>query len=171
MRNYKHRYMNKKGLYKLDCYYENKIFGKFCHIRNIAQKMQNDRKRWKRFFIKKYGIGLILFALIPVIGLIFPILFGDGYIKGVYGLCKEGHFIKERGVTTTTHKETLSGGRVCPNKWLYDNRDTVIIYDYVNFIITFIIIAIVVFVVIYILIKVIKYEKIKGGKGKMDVQK
>ncbi|KMZ83203.1 hypothetical protein PVBG_06318, partial [Plasmodium vivax Brazil I] len=47
MKNYKDRYIKKKGLYKLDCYYENKLFGKINHIRDIAQKMHNDKKRWK----------------------------------------------------------------------------------------------------------------------------
>ncbi|KMZ88917.1 hypothetical protein PVBG_06292, partial [Plasmodium vivax Brazil I] len=76
MKGYKDRYMKKKGLSKLDCYYENKVFGKINHIRDIAEKMHNDKKRWKKFFLKKYGIVLMLFALIPAIGLIFPILFG-----------------------------------------------------------------------------------------------
>ncbi|KMZ82400.1 hypothetical protein PVIIG_05571 [Plasmodium vivax India VII] len=53
MKGYKDRYMKKKGLYKLDCYYENKLFGKINHIRDIAQKMHNDKKRWKKFFLKK----------------------------------------------------------------------------------------------------------------------
>ncbi|KMZ89848.1 hypothetical protein PVMG_06181, partial [Plasmodium vivax Mauritania I] len=38
MKNYKNRYMKKKGISKLDCYCENKVFEKFCHIRDIAEK-------------------------------------------------------------------------------------------------------------------------------------
>ncbi|KMZ98758.1 hypothetical protein PVNG_00552 [Plasmodium vivax North Korean] len=170
MKNYKDRYMKKKGLSKLDCYYENKLFGKFNHMCDIAEKVHNDKKRWKKFFLKKYGISLIIFSLIPALGLIFYILFGVGDKPGIYGLCKEDHFNKPGG-TITTHNDNEYDGAICPKKWLYDSKETITIFEYVNFIITFIIIAIVVFVVIYILIKVIKYEKIKGGKGKMDVQK
>ncbi|VUZ98032.1 Plasmodium exported protein, unknown function [Plasmodium vivax] len=55
MKNYKNRYMKKKGISKLDCYCENKVFEKFCHIRDIAEKVNYDKKRSKSFFFKKYG--------------------------------------------------------------------------------------------------------------------
>ncbi|KNA00883.1 hypothetical protein PVNG_06133 [Plasmodium vivax North Korean] len=164
MKNYKDRYMKKKGLSKLDCYYENKLFSKFCHIRDISERMQNDKKRWKKLFLKKYGICLIIFSLIPALGLIFHILFGIDGMPGIYGLCRGGHFKTVDGVTT--HKEKLKDGSVCPRKRFYDSKDTLTKFEYVNFIFTLIAITIVVFVVFYILIKVIKYENIKSGKGK-----
>ncbi|SCA83360.1 Protein of unknown function, putative [Plasmodium vivax] len=108
MKNYKDRYMNKKGLSKLDCYYENKLFNKFNHMCDIAEKMRNNKKRLKRFFLKKYGIGLIIFALLPSLGLIFHIFFGVGENPGIYGICQESHFDKDAG-KITKHKDLVSG--------------------------------------------------------------
>ncbi|KNA00904.1 hypothetical protein PVNG_05831 [Plasmodium vivax North Korean] len=93
MKNYKNRYRKKKGLSKLDCYYENKVFRKFKNMCDIAEKVHDDKKSWKRFFLKKYGIGLIIFTLLPTIGLIFPILFGIGNGRhGIIEQCPKEHF-------------------------------------------------------------------------------
>ncbi|VUZ99797.1 Plasmodium exported protein, unknown function [Plasmodium vivax] len=45
---YKHRYAKKKGLSKLDCYYEKKIFDKIEDIDRLVEKMQNDKKTLKK---------------------------------------------------------------------------------------------------------------------------
>ncbi|KMZ76602.1 hypothetical protein PVIIG_05784, partial [Plasmodium vivax India VII] len=52
MKNYKHRYGEKNGLSKLECYCENKVFGKINHMCDIAEKMEKNKKRWKKFFLK-----------------------------------------------------------------------------------------------------------------------
>ncbi|KMZ92302.1 hypothetical protein PVMG_03657 [Plasmodium vivax Mauritania I] len=170
MKNYKHRYGKKKGLSKLDCYYENKVFGKFNNICDIGKKMQYDEKRSKSFFVKKYGIGLILFALIPTLGLIFPILFGDFYkMPGIFGLCPsrngEGSHFNDKG----SHKNSGEYAS-CSKKWIYDNENTINKFGEISCIFSFIMIAIVFLVLFYIFIKIIKYEKIKAGKGKMNVK-
>ncbi|KMZ96374.1 hypothetical protein PVNG_06151 [Plasmodium vivax North Korean] len=171
MKNYKNRYMKKKGLSKLDCYYENKVFGKFCHICDIAEKMNYDKKRSKSFFLKKYGIAFFLFALIPALGLIFPILFGFRDYKGVLGLCPGGtgngsHWDAD----ANKHKEAPDIIKNCSRKWMYDNKDTIEKFGNVSYIFSFIMITIVILLIIYMFIKVIKYEKIKAGKGKMNIK-
>ncbi|VUZ99764.1 Plasmodium exported protein, unknown function [Plasmodium vivax] len=167
MKNYKNRYMKKKGLSKLDCYYENKVFGKFCHIRDIAEKMNYDKKRSKKKFLKKYGLGLIIFALIPALGLMFPILFGVRNNPGILGLCRDGnneHINKSTG----EHKVNGDGIENCFRRPLYENKETLKIIGEVSYIFSFVMIAIVLLIVFYILLKIIKYEKIKAGKGKMN---
>ncbi|KMZ77104.1 hypothetical protein PVIIG_06289 [Plasmodium vivax India VII] len=122
MKNYKKRYMRKKGLSKLDCYYENKIFRKFNNICDIGKKMQYDENLSKKVFLKKYGLGLIIFALIPVLGFIFPILFGfSRKFPGILGPCPLDHF-KNSG--TGEHK-TDNGLQNCTTKWIEKKSDLI----------------------------------------------
>ncbi|KMZ87782.1 hypothetical protein PVBG_05034 [Plasmodium vivax Brazil I] len=160
---YKQRYSKKKGLAKLDCYCEKKVFDKFNNMCDIAEKLKNNTMRAKKKILKKYGIGLIIFALIPAIGLIFPTLFGDGHMKDIYGLCKEDHYSDPKDFNT--HK-TDSTYKDCTTKWIYEDQGVLDKIHYANMIFSFIMIIIVVSVIIYILIKFIKYEKIKYGKNK-----
>ncbi|SCA82120.1 Protein of unknown function, putative, partial [Plasmodium vivax] len=170
MKNYKKRYMKKRGLSKLDCYYENKVFDKFNQICDIGKKMKYDEKRSKKFFLKKYGIGLIIFALIPALGLIFPILFGIRRgMPGILGECPNEATGDNHFESNGTHKDSgqFAG---CHRIWIYDYERTIKIFGIVSYIFSFIMVAIVLLVVFYILIKVIKYEKLKAGKGKMSVK-
>ncbi|VUZ96671.1 Plasmodium exported protein, unknown function [Plasmodium vivax] len=163
MKNYKRRYGKKKGLSRLDCYYENKVFRKINHICDVAEKLQYDKKRSKRFFFKKYGIGLIIFALIPALGLIFPMLFGiNDKTEGILGYCPRDH------IESGSHK-TNDSFATCGTKWIYKNRETIENVGYSIKIFSFIMIIIVIIFIIYILIKVIKYEKLKAGKGKLNI--
>ncbi|VUZ99885.1 Plasmodium exported protein, unknown function [Plasmodium vivax] len=161
MRNYKDRYMKKKGISKLDCYYENKLFRKFCDISDIGKKMQYEKKRSKKFFYIKYCIGLIIFALIPTLGFISPILFGIGKHSGRYSLCDKAHFNSNTGA----HSENGEAAK-CDSLWLYKEDATLKCISYIPSIYSFITIIIVVFVVFYMLIKIMKYEDIKAGKKK-----
>ncbi|SCA81890.1 Plasmodium exported protein, unknown function, partial [Plasmodium vivax] len=154
MKNYKERYKKKKGLSKLDCYCENKIFGKFNHICDIAEKMEKNKKSSKKFFLKKYGIGLIIFALIPALGLIYPILFGlKSFGSGILDLCFT------TGDSHTCGKAHLGIGQ----EQLKNMGDIPLAYSFIT-------LVIVLLFIIYILIKVIKYEKIKSGKRKMNIK-
>ncbi|SCA83470.1 Plasmodium exported protein, unknown function, partial [Plasmodium vivax] len=165
MKNYKNRYIKKRGLSKLDCYYENKVFDKFNQICDIGKKMKYDEKRSKKFFLKKYGIGLILFALIPVLGFIFPILFGfSRKMPGILGPCTNDHFYENND---GKHKNSL-GYQNCSSEWIEKQHTLIQNLECANFIFTIIMVSIVILFIIYILIKVIKYEKIKAGKGKMN---
>ncbi|VUZ98033.1 Plasmodium exported protein, unknown function [Plasmodium vivax] len=154
---YKHRYAKKKGLSKLDCYYENKIFKKIDNIYNLADKMGNDKKGFKKKILKKYGIGFIILTLIPALGLIYYILFGlDKDLRGAIELCRDtGHYTGE------THQ---NNGCAALDTKLW--KSTLINIEISNFIFIFITITIILLFFIYILTKVIKYEKLKAGKGK-----
>ncbi|KMZ77135.1 hypothetical protein PVIIG_05345 [Plasmodium vivax India VII] len=168
LKSYKNRYSKKRGLKKLDCYYENKVFNKYLHMRDIAEKMKNDKKRSK-FFLKKYGIGLFLLSLLPVIGLIHPILFGLGHsYPGILGACEEGH------IDTSTYAHKPGNGdtdevSTCIKKWIYDYRGSINYTGLAYMLVSLIIVSIVLFVVIYVLVKLIKYQRLKAGRGKMNI--
>ncbi|SCA81737.1 Plasmodium exported protein, unknown function, partial [Plasmodium vivax] len=156
MKNYKRRYGKKKGLSKLDCYYENKVFRKINHICDIAEKMHNDKKRFKKIFLKKYGTVLIFLSIIPALGFIFPILFGDKDLGGgILDYCLENHTTEPNKCTCTSYY-----------KW-YDHKTTIQIIGYFSYLFFSTFGVIVSLVFIYILIKVVKYERLKAGKGKI----
>ncbi|KNA02170.1 hypothetical protein PVNG_05511 [Plasmodium vivax North Korean] len=75
-KDYERRYSNKKGLAKLECYCEKKIFDKIDHIHVLAKSMRNDRNSFRKVIDKKYGMIFILLCLFPFIGLILPLLSG-----------------------------------------------------------------------------------------------
>ncbi|SCA81882.1 Plasmodium exported protein, unknown function, partial [Plasmodium vivax] len=160
MKNYKKRYMKKKGLSKLDCYCENKVFRKFNNICDIGTKMQYDEKRANKFFLKKYGIGIILFALLPAIGLIFPIIFGiSNGSRGLIDYCLD----QKHGTSDPSHHS-------CTKIGLTGYKDIIDQVSYAPLLFSFIMISIVILFIIYILIKVVKYERLKAGKGKMSIK-
>ncbi|KMZ77127.1 hypothetical protein PVIIG_05337 [Plasmodium vivax India VII] len=73
-KNYKKRYSKKSGLAKLDCYYENIVFDKIDNIFKLAERTKNDKKYFKRKIRNKYIIPFIIFGLLPILGLILPII-------------------------------------------------------------------------------------------------
>ncbi|KMZ95123.1 hypothetical protein PVMG_05952 [Plasmodium vivax Mauritania I] len=163
MKNYKDRYAKKKGISKLDCYCEKKVFDKFLHIKELSEKVHNDKKRFKKIFLKKYGIGLIFFALIPALGFIYPILFGieEWKLDGVFPFCKtDGH---------TKAKAHLSPTKECPKWHDFQLEEPMKYINPLNSIFSFTMITIILTFLIYIIIKLIKYEKLKAGKGKMNL--
>ncbi|KMZ83305.1 hypothetical protein PVBG_06152 [Plasmodium vivax Brazil I] len=160
---YKHRYAKKKGLSKLDCYYEKKVFDKIDYIYDLAKKMRNDKKSFKKKIYNKFAIPLFVFALLPLLGIIFPILF-----EGKFG---------ERLIPWTRHKcPTYPTSRkdgncgLCPKGYyhLFTGKYSFSISYCFNAIISCILIFMVITVIFYTLIKVIKYEALKAGKGKMN---
>ncbi|CAG9485372.1 unnamed protein product [Plasmodium vivax] len=169
LKSYKKRYSKKRGLKKLDCYYENKLFNKFLHLYDIAQKIKNEKKRSKYFFFKKYDIVLFLLSLLPVIGLIHPILFGLSHkYPGILGACEESHI----ETNCNAHKlgtQEYYGLMNCPKKWMYDYRGSIDYTGLAYMIVSLIIVSVVLFVVIYILLKLIKYQRLKSGRGKMNI--
>ncbi|KNA02239.1 hypothetical protein PVNG_04470 [Plasmodium vivax North Korean] len=159
MKNYKRRYEKKKGLSKLDCYCEKKVFDNMNYIEMLSNKMRSDKKGFKKYIYEKFGISFIILTLIPAVGLIYYILFGCGKgLRGVFLLCgKDNHY------TSQQHTESE-----CKNLDKYIWQTTLENIEIFNFIFSFTIITICLLFFIYILIKVIKYEKIKAGKGKMN---
>ncbi|KMZ96052.1 hypothetical protein PVNG_05941 [Plasmodium vivax North Korean] len=133
-KNFKNTYEKKKGLEKLDCYCEKKIFNNIDKIYKLAGNGNYDKKTFKNIIIKKYGYKIIFFSLFSLLGLIVPIL--------VWA---------KVGVIPSKLKSTL------------DN----LIPD-VNYAFFIPYCTIFLLTIFYIFIKVVKYEKLKAGKGKMN---
>ncbi|KMZ79365.1 hypothetical protein PVIIG_05996 [Plasmodium vivax India VII] len=155
-KNYKKRYSKKSGLAKIDCYIENIVFDKFDKIRDVGNKWNNDKMLLKKKIKKEYGTFLILFALLPCLGLIFHILFGNEKIgRGIIKICLG---------TRETHRQAFDQ---CDGIHDLISKDTLYHISYANSVFSFLMTIIVIFFFIYILVKVIKYERLKEGKSKM----
>ncbi|KMZ95075.1 hypothetical protein PVMG_05602 [Plasmodium vivax Mauritania I] len=64
------KYSKKKGLTKLDCYCEKKIFDKIEGIRLLAKNMKDDKKCFKNVS-KRYGLPFVLsFIFVFTVGII-----------------------------------------------------------------------------------------------------
>ncbi|KMZ88757.1 Protein of unknown function, putative [Plasmodium vivax] len=164
MKNYKRRYEKKKGLYKLDCYCEKKVFDKLNYIYTFSDKMKNDKKGFKNKIRKKYGIGLIILSLIPALGLMYYILFGyNKDLPGAIALCRNNnHYGSEDG----KHKTSPACALLRRDEWDQTLGDI----GLANAVFSFTMITIVVLFFIYIFIKVIKYKKLKAGRDKMSLK-
>ncbi|KMZ95138.1 hypothetical protein PVMG_06005 [Plasmodium vivax Mauritania I] len=87
------KYNKKKGLAKLDCYCEKKIFAKIDDICEFARKTKNEKKRFKKIG-KKYGLPYCLSVLYIFIALIITIIDISGekwlnFLKGIPGILYE----------------------------------------------------------------------------------
>ncbi|KNA00999.1 hypothetical protein PVNG_03106 [Plasmodium vivax North Korean] len=173
---YKYRYDKKKGLAKLDCYCEKKVFDKIENMYDLAEKYVGDKKSYKKEMYRKYGKVLFTFALLPLLGLVIPVVFGRHNpltVKWCLTNClykHDGSNVKNRN----NYDNNLETARNTHNeKGIFMasiDRDTWNIIIAVNSVITYLLIIIFLIVIIYILIKVIKYEKLKSYKGKMSVK-
>ncbi|KMZ95182.1 hypothetical protein PVMG_05100, partial [Plasmodium vivax Mauritania I] len=100
--------------------------------------MQNDKKKFKKKIYNKFGYRLILFAISPIFVVIFPILFNKNSPHD------PGKFIKSS--LSSTEFDIISS---------------------FNALFFFALFIIVLTVIIYILVKVVKYERLKEGKGRI----
>ncbi|KMZ94658.1 hypothetical protein PVMG_02547 [Plasmodium vivax Mauritania I] len=165
-KDYNNRYIRKKGIAKLDCYYEKKVFDLIDEIYALSRKMNNSKKALKKKMYKKFGYRHIFFSSLPLFGLILHVLFSKfgPFTKYCPSDCSNKH-----GVTNP--KETIP--KIHQAKQLtFAAIDTttlkiiVILHD-----LLFIILSIsAITVTIYTLIKIIKYERLKSGKGKMNMK-
>ncbi|KMZ94648.1 hypothetical protein PVMG_02537 [Plasmodium vivax Mauritania I] len=156
MKGYNNRYSKKKGMAKLDCYCEKKIFDKIDYINKIAEKLENNKKSYKKNICNKFVFKFILFAFSPLLGLIFPILFkGESENDAIIIWCKDGH-------------EGDEPCRFFPV--IHAPEDVAFAVKYINHVIFYLLLTIVIFVIIYSFIKLLKYEKLKAGKGKMKAK-
>ncbi|KMZ76769.1 hypothetical protein PVIIG_05850 [Plasmodium vivax India VII] len=148
MKDYEKRYRKMKGISKLDCYCEKRVFDKINNLCDFGEKMQNK----KRF--KKYGIVLTLIALIPAVGLIFPILFGvENLWAGTIDYCVHD-----------SHKVDASPHSGCNKLVLTNCKDILDSFGKANGLIFSFIGAIIFLLCIYILIKIIKYNRMSGRR-------
>ncbi|KMZ89630.1 hypothetical protein PVMG_06133 [Plasmodium vivax Mauritania I] len=164
MKNYKDRYSKKKGLSKLDCYWEKKLFDQICYIDNLTEKMKNNKKSLKKKLIKKYGYALIIISLVPVILGIWPMIH-NRYFSLLPKICFQNCGYDHKDI----HSDK-KGHDVFNYTELPITRTTWDILTYLNSVILWLSIFVVLSLVIYIFLKVIKYEKLRRGKGKMNVK-
>ncbi|VUZ99458.1 Plasmodium exported protein, unknown function [Plasmodium vivax] len=151
---YKNRHSKKKGLAKLDCYCEKKIFNKIDEIYELSRSMQNDEKNFKKNIYHKFGYRLILFALFPILGVIVPILFKR---NGPFS-----NWCASECADTSTHKHNDGSYYKSPfSKAQWES------FFYIHMVLSFTLIIVVLTVIIYTLVKVVKYERLKAGKGKI----
>ncbi|SCA83713.1 Protein of unknown function, putative, partial [Plasmodium vivax] len=156
MKGYNKRYYKKKGLAKLDCYYEKKIFDKIDYINKLAEKLENNKKSYKKKILRKFVFKFILFAFLPLLGLIFPILFGgEDNDNPIISWCKETHSSSQRCKFSPV---------------VHGKQEAYDAVYYVNHVISYLLLTTVIFDIIYAFVKLIKYEKIKAGKGKMKAK-
>ncbi|KMZ94929.1 hypothetical protein PVMG_06045 [Plasmodium vivax Mauritania I] len=86
------KYNKKKGLAKLDCYCEKKIFDKLDNICDLAKRV-NDKKKTYKKVLKKYGLPIVLSGLFVLIA---AIIFALESFKVPYcNICNEGGHFKE----------------------------------------------------------------------------
>ncbi|KMZ83374.1 hypothetical protein PVBG_06230 [Plasmodium vivax Brazil I] len=155
MKNYKHRYEKKKGVSKLDCYCEKKIFDNINYINDLSEKLHNNKKLYNNIILKKYVIRFILLSSFPMLGIIIPILFVGDKGEQVIPHC-----------FAINHDAYAKGGKSCTLPNISGNIIGPIVFF--NTLIFYILSIINILLVIYTFIKYIKYEKIKCGKGKMN---
>ncbi|SCA83488.1 Plasmodium exported protein, unknown function [Plasmodium vivax] len=157
---YKHRHAKKKGLSKLDCYYEKKIFDKIEDIDKLVEKMQNDKKSLKKKLYNKFGIRFILFSLVPFFGLIIPLVHYGYFVPTFecYADCSISSH-KPHG----THDNTISPqAPISKTTWKTITIANWFIYGVTAFI--------VLSIIIYIYIKFIKYQRLKACRSKMNIK-
>ncbi|CAI7717576.1 Plasmodium exported protein, unknown function [Plasmodium vivax] len=163
---YKNRYSKKKGLAKLDCYYEKKVFDKIDKIYELSRKMKNDKKAFKKEIYNKFGYRYIIFSLIPMLGIIFYIVFDkDGpFTNYCLSDCPKNH--GDTQASSDLAKAHANKGFTMvgfdSTAWRTIEVFHGLIFN--TFAATFII------WIVYTLIKIIKYERLKYGKGKMSAK-
>ncbi|KMZ99856.1 hypothetical protein PVNG_04133 [Plasmodium vivax North Korean] len=156
---YKNRYSKKKGLAKLDCYCEKILFDKFDYLHNIAQKKKNRRTSFMDKILNRYGYRLILLSLLPIVGLIFPVIFCNKEEKPTY----LAFFCAHEKHTENQYKDckaTQLPKSILPHLGVINYICVIMFY--------FIIPTIYLSMIIYGFIKVVKYERLKLGKDKMS---
>ncbi|VUZ93911.1 Plasmodium exported protein, unknown function [Plasmodium vivax] len=160
MKGYNRRYAKMKGLSKLDCYFEKKVFDKMDNIYEFARSMNNPKKSFKKKFFQKYRVRLILLILTLLLGLIFPMLFIDKH--QLIKIC--GYGCNKHDSTDTTNYNEQHAKTHFLSTIKSDTFDII-----ANAYAAIFCIACILYlsVIIYSLIKVVKYHKLKGGKGKI----
>ncbi|KMZ76711.1 hypothetical protein PVIIG_05710 [Plasmodium vivax India VII] len=164
-KDYNHRYNKKKGLAKLDCYYEKKVFDSIDEIYELSRKVNNSKKILKKKMYKKFGYRHIFFSLLPLFGLILHVLFSEigPFTKYCPSDCDEKHKISNKQEIAEIHQEAKL--KLAPINTV---TTQIIVILHTLFFVTLSISVIT--VTIYIFIKVIKYERLKSGKGKMNLK-
>ncbi|KNA02420.1 hypothetical protein PVNG_05041 [Plasmodium vivax North Korean] len=138
----KRDYSKMKGLKKLDCFCEERIFNAIENFDKTADNMKCSKKNFFKIIYKKYTSNIIIFCFFICFGNIIPIL------------------------NTIQYKMSKGGGY--GSFWNYIGIRNYYCEIYQNLLI--IIYIILILGSIYILIKIVKYDGIKAGKSKMKAK-
>ncbi|SCO70966.1 Plasmodium exported protein, unknown function, partial [Plasmodium vivax] len=164
-KDYNSRYDKKKGLAKLDCYYEKKVFDKIDEIYELSRKVNNSKKALKKKMYKKFGYRHIFISSLPLFGLILHVLFSENgpFKKYCPSDCGNNHNITSQTDIKKIH--TQAGLKLAK----LDTQTTgilLVLHDLLYIILSVSVIS----ATIFILIKIVKYERLKAGKGKMNMK-
>ncbi|VUZ93912.1 Plasmodium exported protein, unknown function [Plasmodium vivax] len=158
---YKGRYSKKKGLAKMDCYLERKMFDKIEYIDELAENIKNKKKSFINAIFNKYTIRFAIFALLPLIGIIIPKLCGK----------EESDIIPLCFIDCDKHKTAsynAEHAKKFHNISLTENDFGII--TYLNITLGYLLLAVLLIGIFYAFIKIVKYEKLKAGKGKLSMK-
>ncbi|KMZ83298.1 hypothetical protein PVBG_06145 [Plasmodium vivax Brazil I] len=143
LRSYKSRYSKKKGLKKIDCYYEKKLFSTINKLEKHKGKNNSSKNRIKRVLLTKYGLPYIILSLLPILLLVVPLREIPSKVKytpsGSFSLKKDNAIVKTPFINFNIDDTTLP----C-------------ILFYISITIFF-------SLAIYTYIKILKYQRIKAG--------
>ncbi|KMZ82379.1 hypothetical protein PVIIG_06293 [Plasmodium vivax India VII] len=171
MKDYKNRYAKKKGLAKWDCYYEKKVLNKINNMYEITDNIRNKNKLYNKKIYNKYVIRLILFGLLPFLGTIIPLFFSEynTYIKDwCVSDCRSKH---EDNDNTLNPVDQIQNVHDKKQRYLMQiNKATYEAINIVNEVFLCLSFFIVLLILLYVLLKIIKYARIKSGKGKMSIK-
>ncbi|KMZ85850.1 hypothetical protein PVBG_01360 [Plasmodium vivax Brazil I] len=73
-----HGYPNKKGLKRLDCLYEKKLFEEMYKLDKSAGNKKSKNSYFKKVFWKRYGLRFVIFSLILLFGIVTSIMCNFG---------------------------------------------------------------------------------------------
>ncbi|KMZ82837.1 hypothetical protein PVIIG_03652 [Plasmodium vivax India VII] len=139
------RLNKKKGLKKLDCYCENKIFNSMDKFDKHMENENSNKGIIKNILFKKFGLRNIFTFLFATSGIIFTVLNYIDVPKSSGGSQPDESYLKH----------------------ILGKNDNI---SHMFFALFFIVGIIIFLVSIYFLIKTIKYEGIKRGKRKMKTK-
>ncbi|SCA83688.1 Plasmodium exported protein, unknown function [Plasmodium vivax] len=139
-----HGYTNKKGLKRLDCHYEKKLFNEMYKLDNIEGHMKSKNSYFKKVIWKRYGLRFFIFSLVILFGIATTIV-----------SCITENDVKCIGSPSAS---TPGACKFCSGigKFLYIPNSII----YIPLIIAFL------YFIIYILSKVRKYKRLKEKYGK-----
>ncbi|KMZ96481.1 hypothetical protein PVNG_05834 [Plasmodium vivax North Korean] len=69
-----HGYTDKKGLKRLDCHYEKKLFNEMYKLDKIAGHMKSKNSYFKKVIWKRYGLRFVIFSLVILFGVTASIM-------------------------------------------------------------------------------------------------
>ncbi|SCA82206.1 Plasmodium exported protein, unknown function [Plasmodium vivax] len=158
---YKHRYSRKKGLAKFECYCEKKVFDKIEYINCLGEGKKGGKKSVTKTILNKYTIRFFLFSLLPFLGLLIPKLCDDdGPVKNVFKVI----------LGDCTEPKDSPQEKECKYDYFHIPHNASMAILCLNYIISYAFLAVSITLIIYTFIKIIKYEKLKAGKGKMSAK-